>query len=364
MAPFSNRAALLAASLSLILAACAAADPVPTAGPLPADSTPIAATDPAVAGGPPTSVIAEVWTNTPGPTPTTGPSATSTPILGGGAASGDSTPSGGGPSPQADCTNDSDFVADVTIPDGTRIGMGESFTKIWRLRNSGTCIWDAGYLFVLVDGSTGMTPTTDGVPVPRTEPGQNVEISVVLRVAPGLVSGQDLRATFQMRSPTGELFGTQPYVLIEVGPAPGMGSAAINGVVWSDYCSPGGMVEGTLREQKGTCIESPTGGQMGDGIRQPSEVGIPGVLVELRIDSCNGAVFVQGPTQADGTYTFPRLTEGVYCVVVDPQHNTNAGILIPGSFTAPADGTGTRIVTLTPGEIKTGNDFGWDDQFD
>ena len=33
------------------------------------------------------------------------------------------------------------FVADVTIPDGTYINPGASFTKIWRLKNTGTCAW-------------------------------------------------------------------------------------------------------------------------------------------------------------------------------------------------------------------------------
>src|SRR5262245_52738547 len=31
------------------------------------------------------------------------------------------------------------FVADVTYPDGSTIGIGTSFTKIWRIRNIGTC---------------------------------------------------------------------------------------------------------------------------------------------------------------------------------------------------------------------------------
>jgi hypothetical protein len=65
--------------------------------------------------------------------------------------------------PAATVTQDcdkADFVTDVTIPDDTVLDPGESFTKTWRLKNSGTCSWtchpgvdrqrqsrpDAGYL--------------------------------------------------------------------------------------------------------------------------------------------------------------------------------------------------------------------------
>ena len=34
------------------------------------------------------------------------------------------------------------FISDVTIPDGSKIVAGTSFTKTWRIQNSGTCKWD------------------------------------------------------------------------------------------------------------------------------------------------------------------------------------------------------------------------------
>src|SRR5215204_1683580 len=33
------------------------------------------------------------------------------------------------------------FITDVTYPDGTSLGVGVSFTKIWRIKNVGTCTW-------------------------------------------------------------------------------------------------------------------------------------------------------------------------------------------------------------------------------
>lgn len=71
------------------------------------------------------------------------------------------------------------YVADVTIPDGTRIDPNKSFVKTWRVRNAGTCPWEN----VTLNPVSG--EAMDGLPVavPQTKPGDNVEISVNL-VAP------------------------------------------------------------------------------------------------------------------------------------------------------------------------------------
>ena len=60
------------------------------------------------------------------------PTVTSTPVL---------------PQPTnlADCTNSAAFVTDVTIPDNSNVTGGTLFTKTWRVRNTGTCIWGSGY---------------------------------------------------------------------------------------------------------------------------------------------------------------------------------------------------------------------------
>src|SRR5512145_2890125 len=54
------------------------------------------------------------------------------------------TPTLGTPFPTnpADCTNSASFVADITIPDNTDVAGGSKFTKIWRIANNGTCVWN------------------------------------------------------------------------------------------------------------------------------------------------------------------------------------------------------------------------------
>lgn len=71
------------------------------------------------------------------------------------------------------------FVADVTVPDGTAFAGGASFTKTWRLKNIGTCTWSTSYALVFDSGSQMGGPAS--VNLPKTVvPGQTVDISINL----------------------------------------------------------------------------------------------------------------------------------------------------------------------------------------
>ena len=75
------------------------------------------------------------------------------------------------------CTDWAQFVADVTVPDGTRYDPGATFTKTWRLRNIGTCTWSTSYTMVFDSGtqmgSTASVPFTSTV-----APGGTIDLSV------------------------------------------------------------------------------------------------------------------------------------------------------------------------------------------
>ncbi|HEY6074680.1 MAG TPA: NBR1-Ig-like domain-containing protein, partial [Anaerolineales bacterium] len=77
------------------------------------------------------------------------------------------------------------FVADVTIPDGTTMTPGQTFTKTWRLRNAGTCAWTTSYAIVFSNGNSMNGPTTQAL-AGAVNPGQTVDISVNL-TAPSAV---------------------------------------------------------------------------------------------------------------------------------------------------------------------------------
>jgi hypothetical protein len=69
---------------------------------------------------------------------------------------------------------------DVTVPDGMLVDPGEIFTKIWRIHNSGTCIWTDQYTIVWFSGD--QLGTSQEVPLmDAVNPGDTVEIAVEMK---------------------------------------------------------------------------------------------------------------------------------------------------------------------------------------
>ena len=110
----------------------------------------------------------------------------------------------------AACTPNSQFIADDTIPDGTNVAPGSTFTKAWRVLNSGTCAWDGSYSITFVGGAA---LATGAVPIPATPPGATVDISLAMTAptTPGTYNG-----TWRLRAPTGVVFGTNLTTIIVV----------------------------------------------------------------------------------------------------------------------------------------------------
>jgi hypothetical protein len=103
------------------------------------------------------------------------------------------------------------FITDVTIPDGTVMTPGQTFTKTWRLRNAGTCTWTTSYATVFSSGNSMNGPTTQAL-AGTVNPGQTVDISVNL-TAPSAVG--DYTGNWKLRDASGILFG-QFFVEIKV----------------------------------------------------------------------------------------------------------------------------------------------------
>jgi len=73
------------------------------------------------------------------------------------------------------------FVADVTIPDGTVVEPGQQFTKTWEIANIGTVPWHGRFLErVALPADNGTCSTPSKVPIPDTKPGTHVRISVTV----------------------------------------------------------------------------------------------------------------------------------------------------------------------------------------
>src|ERR1044071_4924871 len=99
-----------------------------------------------------TAIVAP--TNTPAvtdtPVPTFAPLSTST-VAGGLTTPGVPVTSGGAAT--TSCYGLT-FVSDMTIPDNTQMQAGHNFTKTWKVQNSGSCAWDAGFKFQNTGGNS------------------------------------------------------------------------------------------------------------------------------------------------------------------------------------------------------------------
>jgi hypothetical protein len=129
----------------------------------------------------------------------------------------------------AACDN-SAYVADVTIPDGTKVKAGQSFVKTWALQNTGSCTWSTNYKLAF---QTGDQMGGAAVNVPSAVgPGQQSNISVNL-VAP--TTNGSYKGFWRLQNESGISFGNQIYVQIEVGsggtavPTSSTGNVTISG---------------------------------------------------------------------------------------------------------------------------------------
>lgn len=110
----------------------------------------------------------------------------------------DETPAAVRPTNEPGCTNKASFVADVTVPDNAVINAGETFTKTWRISNTGTCIWASDYTLSYYSENAMGAPAS--VPLGITYPGETLDISVQL-TAPG--SPGTYRGNFVIKNPEG-----------------------------------------------------------------------------------------------------------------------------------------------------------------
>jgi len=95
------------------------------------------------------------------------------------------------------------FVADVTVPDGTTFAPNAAFTKTWRLKNIGTCTWTTSYSLVFDSGNKMGGPTSVNLPK-SVAPGQTVDITLNL-TAPA--SGGHYIGYWKFKNASGVLFG-------------------------------------------------------------------------------------------------------------------------------------------------------------
>jgi len=102
-------------------------------------------------------------------------------------------------SANSNCTDAAILVEDVNYPDNTVVPANETFTKTWKLQNVGRCTW-TGYTITFVSGDRMSSP--DSAPVPETESGKPVDVSIEL-IAPA-ADGTYL-GNYELRNAEGQI---------------------------------------------------------------------------------------------------------------------------------------------------------------
>jgi hypothetical protein len=99
--------------------------------------------------------------------------------------------------------NQASLIEEVSIPNDTVLAINQGFVKIWHLKNTGSCVWNSDYEFVLASGdpmgSQDKQPLTSSV----VRPGEMADVSVKL-VAPAIAG--TYRSAWKIRDPKGITF--------------------------------------------------------------------------------------------------------------------------------------------------------------
>lgn len=108
------------------------------------------------------------------------------------------------------CDN-SAYVSDVTIPDGTVIAPGGGFTKTWSIRNAGTCDWSTSYALAFLSGSAMDGSTTKLSASVSAGDAVNISVGMYAPKTAGTYTGY-----WRMQNAVGTFFGESVFVKIVV----------------------------------------------------------------------------------------------------------------------------------------------------
>lgn len=196
------------------------------------------------------------------------------------------------PAPSTGCVNAAEYVADVTVPDGSLLQSDAPFAKTWRVKNTGTCTWDSRYAIAFVDGTLFSAYDAFALSV-SAAPGQTLDISIPMR-AP--IYPAAYVSAWKLRAPNGTLFGvggSNAPLTVKLSIGGDSGKTVIAGYVYQDvngnlqyeYDSDPLMANRTVQLQQGRC-------------------------------GASGSVLTSAVSGADGRYTLTANFSGAVCVAL------------------------------------------------
>ncbi|CAE7077592.1 unnamed protein product [Rhizoctonia solani] len=126
------------------------------------------------------------------------------------------------------------FIEDRTIVDGQVVSGGAEFSKIWRMRNTGTVAWPEGTTVSFVGGNY-MTTAIHWAVTGDLSPGQDIDVEVDMKAPeePG-----HYNSTWRLKTPEGETFGSVVWCDIIVAEIERAGSSGNSEVSASSIIVP------------------------------------------------------------------------------------------------------------------------------
>lgn len=108
------------------------------------------------------------------------------------------------------CDN-STYLSDVTVPDGTVITPGSTFTKTWSLQNTGSCEWTTSYSIAFYSGSSMSGATTALSEAVGSGGSASISVELTAPATTGSYTGY-----WRLQNASGVSFGEAVYVQIVV----------------------------------------------------------------------------------------------------------------------------------------------------
>jgi Ig-like domain from next to BRCA1 gene len=105
--------------------------------------------------------------------------------------------------PTPSCTNRVEYIKALNILDNAALDAGQSFAKIWRIKNTGTCVWTTDYVLAFYSGEQMGGQTA--IPLSSVvQPGETVDLRVDL-VAP--LNQTSYTGNWVLKDASGNSFG-------------------------------------------------------------------------------------------------------------------------------------------------------------
>lgn len=141
---------------------------------------------------------------------------------------------------------------------------------------------------------------------------------------------------------------------------PDEANAVIGGRVWRDVCvlENDELANGAI--SSAGCVDLGNGFYAANGLFEPEETGLGGVLVNLGAGICPATGLANTITDGQGLYLFSGLKAGTYCVSIDSLSRQNQHVLQDGQWTYPKrGGPAAGALTLETGASYLDLNFGW-----